>query len=113
MSVLHVGSVRPPVVLPLPGRPPLYLVVLPGQALLGSLCGEGRGVVEWQLCHLDVSLVSDWCGLPVVSDLQVLGEGARLQRLLVERLLVALPERDVVSATISICINVLWKIFMW
>ena len=31
------------------------------------------------------------------QDLQVLGEGARLQRLLVERLLVALPERDVVS----------------
>ena len=75
MSVLHVGSVRPPVVLPLPGGPPLYLVVLPGQALLASLCGEGRGVVEWQLCHLDVSLVSDWCGLPVMSDLQVLGEG--------------------------------------
>ena len=31
------------------------------------------------------------------QDLQVLGEGARLQCLLVERLLVALPKSDVVS----------------
>ena len=76
MAVLQVDRV----LLGSPGVGPLcdgslLLLLLPVYHLVLLLPGEGGGVVEGQLGDLDVCLLSHWCGLPVLSDLQVGGEG--------------------------------------
>ena len=70
------GLIRPPVVLSLGRSLPVDDLVVPCLAgMLVSLRGECCGLVERQLRHLEVCLVSDRSGLSGMSDLQVLGQG--------------------------------------